>query len=105
MSAKKNHLTPLEVRKQMLLAESELNRVQFIHEWSDLKSELHRLTGPLRTVGAVASSVARVGATFSLLRRFWTRGEPKEKKSWVSMLLDGAKTGASLWLMLRSRKR
>jgi hypothetical protein len=105
MSEKKNCLTPLEVRKQILLAESELNRVQFIHEWNDMKNELHRLTEPLRTVRMVASSVARAGATFSLLRRLWSRGESKEKKSWVSMLLDGAKTGASLWLMLRSRKR
>ena len=105
MSGKKNPLTPLEVRKQILLAESELNRVQFIHEWNDLKNELHRLTGLLRTVGAVASSMAKAGATFSLLRRFWSRDGSKEKKSWGSMLLDGAKTGASLWLMFRSRKR
>jgi hypothetical protein len=105
MSGKKNRLTPLEVRKQMLLAESELNRVQLIHEWNGLKNEIHHLMRPLRTVGAVASSVAKAGAAFSLLRRLWSRGESKEKKSWVSMLLDGAKTGASLWLMLRSRKR
>jgi hypothetical protein len=105
MSGKKNRLTPLEVRKQMLLAESELNRVQFIHEWNDLKNELHRLTGPLRTVGAVASSVAKAGATFSLLRRIWSGGGSNQKKSWVSKLLDGAKTGASLWLMFRSRRR
>jgi hypothetical protein len=105
MSGKKTRLTPLEARKQMLLAESELNRVQFIHEWSELKNELHHLTGPLRTAGAVASSLARAGATFSILRRLWSRGGAKEKKSWVSTLLNGAKAGASLWLMLSSRRR
>jgi hypothetical protein len=104
MSGEKNRLTPLEARKQMLLVESELNRVQLTHEWNDFKNELHRATETLRTVGAVASSVAKAGATFSFLRGLWSRGEPKEKKSWGSMLLNGAKTGVSLWLMLR-RKR
>ena|ERR1700733_11048625 len=99
----KIRLTPLEIRKQMLLMESELNRSQLAHEWNDLKNEIRRVTNPLRAAGAIWSSAAKIGATISVLRQLLHRenGSP-EKKSFVSRLVNGARTGISLWTTLRS---
>jgi hypothetical protein len=106
MFGKKSQLTPLEIRRQMLLTESELNRIQFLHEWSELKGEIHRLTGPARTAGTFISVAARAGLAFSILRRLCRRQTVAvEETSWISSLLDGAKAGISLWKMFRSGGR
>jgi hypothetical protein len=106
MSREKSHLTPLETRKQMLLAESELNRIQFLHEWNELKGEIRRVTDPLKTAGAFISLAAETGTVLSILRPIFRRkNEAGEEKSWVSDLLDGAKAGISLWKVFRSGGR
>ena len=100
MSGKKSQLTPLETRKQILLTESELNRIQFLHEWNELKGEIRRMTNPLQVAGAFISSAAGAGAVFSVLRRICRRKNKTDgKKSWISSLLNGLKVGALLWTL------
>lgn len=90
----------------MLLTESELNRIQFIHEWNDFKGEVHRLTDPLRMAGAFLSSATKAGATFSILQNFFSRENGANgKKTFFSRLLTGVKTGISIWTAFRSSRR
>jgi len=96
------HLTPLESRKQLLLLESELNRAQLLNEVHDLKNEIHRLKDQLHAIGSVASSAAKLADTVSAIGRAFSHREEGDKASWISRLLNGAKTGTSLWLLLRS---
>jgi hypothetical protein len=104
MSGKNFHLTPLESRKQLLLVESELNRAQLVNELRDLKSEIHHLQNQVQAVGSLVSSAAKLATTFSAIGSAFThRGTGKnEKSSWISTLLNGARTGASIWSALRS---
>jgi hypothetical protein len=98
MSGKKSQLTPLATRKQLLLVESELNRVQLLNEVRDFKNEIHHLRHQVCAIGSVASSAAKLAATFF-------HHDEGKKSSWVSTLLHGMQAGASLWRLLRSCRR
>jgi hypothetical protein len=104
MPGKNFHLTPLESRKQLLLVESELNRAQLLNELRDFKSEVLQLKDQVQAVGSLASSAAKLATTFSAIGNAFTHrnGDEKGKSSWISTLLNGARTGASIWGALRS---
>lgn len=95
---------PLETRKQQLLVESELNRAQLLNKLRDFKNEIHHLKHQVWEIGSIAVSSAKLATTFSAIEQaFSHRNEgEKEKPSWISTLLNGAKAGTSLWLLLRS---
>jgi hypothetical protein len=107
MSGKNFHLTPLETRKQLLLVESELNRVQLLNEIRALKNELGPLRQQLHAVGSLAASAAKLATTLSAVANIFSprdkRGEAKE--SWFSTLLKGLQTGASLWETFKSQSK
>jgi hypothetical protein len=104
MSGKNYSLSPLESRKQLLLVESELNRAQLITELRDFKNEVHHLQDQVHAIGSIASSAAKLATTFSAIGNAFTHrnGDEKGKSSWISTLLNGARTGASIWGALRS---
>src|SRR5579859_6010868 len=95
-------LTPLAARKKLLLLESDLNREQLVEAVHDWKHAFHRSKEHWIQFGAVASTAARLTATFSTVRRLFSRSNPGGRKSWFSMLFDGVSTGASLWYLLCS---
>ncbi len=107
MSGKNFHLTPLESRKQLLLVESELNRAQLLNELRDLNNEIHHLKSQVQAAGALVSSAAKLAATFSAIGSAFTHRDAGEngKFSWLSTLLNGARTGASLWGAIRSQMK
>jgi hypothetical protein len=104
MPGKNFHLTPLESRKQLLLVESELNRAQLLNELRDFKSEIYHLQDQVQAIGSLASSAAKLATTFSAIGNSFTHRDAGEKgkSSWISTLLNGARTGASIWGALRS---
>jgi hypothetical protein len=107
MSGKNFQLTPLESRKQLLLVESELNRAQLVAELRDFKNELHQLEDQMQAIGSLASSAATLVNTFSAIGSAFAHrdGEDRKGKSWISTLLNGARTGVSLWSALRSHSK
>jgi hypothetical protein len=104
MPGKNFHLTPLESRKQLLLVESELNRAQLLNELRDFNTEIQHLKGQVQVAGTLISSAAKVAATFSAIGGAFAHRDTGEnrKSSWLSTLLNGARTGASIWGALRS---
>jgi len=96
-------MTSLETRKQLLLTESELNRLHLVEELGLVKEELCRLADKARSWGAVASSAtalaARAGAAIS------GRNGNEERFSWSATLAHGARAALSIWLALRARDR
>jgi hypothetical protein len=99
MSGKNYSLTPLEVRKQLLLVESELNRVQLLNDVRALQHEIQLVTNHVRAIGSFASSVAKMADTVSSIGSAFSHDEKdkRSKPSWISSLINGARTGASLW--------
>ncbi len=104
MSGKNLQLTPLETRKQLLLIESELNRVQLVNELRDLKTEINHVREQFHAIGSLASSATKLATTFSAIGDAFTHrdSDKKEKSSWFSTLFNGLKTGAAIWGTLKS---
>src|ERR1700722_13505477 len=96
MPGKLPQISPLKLRKQMLIAESELNRSQLIEEWESA-TEWHRaLSAGARTVGSAASAAALLVSAVRAFRR--NRG-PKDsaESSWLQPIVKGASAISSLW--------
>ena len=102
MSGKTTGLTTLELRKQLLVVESELNRAHLVNELQAMKSEVHQLTGRLSALGTLVSSVTEFGSMITgSLGGLFGQSKPQdredeEKPSWFSTLFEGARAGASL---------
>ena len=95
-------VSPLELRKELLIAESELNRAQLMEEW-EAATEWHRtLSAGARTVGSMASAVTLVVSGLRAFRR--TRDARKSTgPAWSEPFIKGAGFVSSLWEMFRSR--
>ena len=91
-------------RKQLLIAESELNRAQLVQEWQTMADEVQALATQARTISSLISSAA------SLVTGLMAIGRKKpvpaaEKLSWWQTILKGAGTVASFWSEFRSSRR
>ena len=94
-------LNPLESRKHLLLAESELNRAQLVVDMAALSADVSALTDRAKSLGSLASSAAMLVAGLAAFRR----SKPPEadaKPSWFKRILRGAGLVSSLWLAFRS---
>jgi hypothetical protein len=100
-------LKSLKVNKQLLLAESELNRAQLLQELSCFRGEIQRLENQLEMVVSLIASAAKISRTVSAIGHAFThRGRGKsESSSWISSLLSGARKGAILWAALQSHMK
>jgi hypothetical protein len=105
MSRKEPELTSLAARKQLLLLESELNRVYLCEAVHELKLEILRSKQRLSELGTVASTATKLLTTVSTASRLLSRRQTDGQRSWLSFLFDGLTTGTSLWLLLRSNHK
>ncbi|MHB8522044.1 MAG: hypothetical protein ACYDH9_14965 [Limisphaerales bacterium] len=95
-------MNPLEWRKQLLIAESEMNRAQLSQEWRTMAHEVRDLGQRAKTIGAWASSAALVLAGVAALRK----GPPApaaEKASWFQAVLKAVQVAGSIWLAFLAR--
>jgi len=94
-------MTPLETRKRLLIAESELNRMQLGLDWCAITVEGRALTDRAKSFGAMVSSAAVLVAGFTAFRR----GKAAAKSSWLQNILKGAGLISNLWLGFRAPSR
>ena len=104
MFGKKSRVTPLELRKQLLIAESEINRAQLVQEWVAMMVGVRTLTGRVKSFGSIASAAALLVAGLAAFRR-GKRADAGVKPSWFQMALKGAQAAGSIWLAFRARSR
>jgi hypothetical protein len=96
MFGKKPRLNPLESRKQLLIAESELNRAQLVQEWHMMAEGVRSVADRARSISSVASAAVSLIAGLVAVRR--ARSAPAaQKPSWWRSLLHGAQLAGSLW--------
>ena len=97
-------MKPLESRKQLLIAESELNRAQLVQDWQVMRGEVHSLASQARSIGSIISAVASLVAGLASFRR--KASEPNaEKPSWWQTILKGVGAVGSFWSEFRSQRR
>ncbi len=104
MLQRKPRLNPLQFHKELLIAESELNRVQLAEDWQSMSSDIRALTVRATSISSLASTVALVVTGIAALRtgRALVNGP---KSSWLAVALKGAKVAGSIWMAIRSRPR
>lgn len=95
-------MNPLESRKRLLIAESELNRAQLVGDMAVLKEEVRVLAGRAKSFGLIASSAGALVAGLTAFRRS-KPAEAAVKPSWIQTILKGAGLVSNLWLALPSR--
>jgi hypothetical protein len=89
------------LRKQLLIAESELNRARLSEEWQTMAHGVRDLAHRAKTIGAWASAAALLVAGVTA----WRRGAPSPgtaKSSWFQKILNGARLGARIWFAFRA---
>ena len=104
MFGKNPRLNRLESRKQLLIAESELNRAQLLQEWRTMADEVHALAEQARTIRSLASAAASLVAGVASFRRKKS-ASGAGKSSWWQSLLKGAQWASSLWTEFRPSDR
>jgi hypothetical protein len=97
-------MNPLETRKQLLIAESELNRAQLVQEWQTMADDAHSLSRKARIIGSWVSIAASLVAGLAFLRR--KKSAPAaEKPSRLQTILRGAGLVSTIWRLFRSQGR
>ena len=102
MPGKTSHLSPLESRKQLLVAESELNRAGLTDEWQAMAHGVREFAHRAKNIAAWASSAALVVAGVTALRRR-PPAPGTTKSSWLQKILNGARLASTLWFSFRAR--
>ena len=95
-------MNTLESRKQLLLAESELNRAQLTGDIRSLKAGVRALTHGGASLGPVASSAAALATGLAAFQR-GQRAAADAKPSRLELLLEGAVLMATVWLAFRAQ--
>jgi hypothetical protein len=97
-------MSPLESRKQLLIAESELNRVQLLQELRAMKGEVHSLATQARTISSFASAAATLVAGIISFRQKKSAPTP-EKPSWWRTILKSAQLAGTIWSEFQARQK
>jgi hypothetical protein len=104
MFGKKSQVSPLASRKQLLIAESELNRAQLAGDLAVLAAGVRTLTARAKSFGSIASTAAVLVAGLAAFRR-GKHADAAAKPSWLQTIFKGASLVSTLWLAFRSRGR
>lgn len=104
MPGRTTDVTPLGLRRRLLVAESDLNRARLREEITALTEEVNTVVARARSVGSIASSVAFLVASVRALRSS-PAGAGGGRASRFQALLKKAGILSSLWLALRARLR
>ena len=95
-------MNPLETRKQLLIAESELNRAQLVQEWQMVADDAHALARKASIIASWVSIAASLVAGLAFLRRKKS-AQAAEKPSRLQTILRGAGLVSTIWRLFRSQ--
>ena len=93
---------PLALRKQLLIAESEVNRARLLQAGRTLADEVGHLADRAKSFHTMASSVLSVVAALGA----FTRNPPApaaSTSSWFQKIAGGVRLASTIWLMFRAR--
>ncbi len=95
-------MNALQIRKRLLLAESDVHRARLSREWAELSDGLDRVGERVRSFDAMAASTMALVSNLS----GWATARPAPGtpvSSWFKKLVSGARLGCTLWLLFRRR--
>ena len=95
-------INPLKARKQLLIAESELNRCQLIEDVTALREDVHALTRRGKSIASIIVAAGALMTGLAAVRRRNPAADATTKPSWLQGALKGASLVSSLWHSFRS---
>jgi hypothetical protein len=104
MFGKQPHLSPLALRKQLLIAESELSRAELSAEWQTMRLGVPGLSHRAEALAAWISSAALVVTGIAALRRS-APAPGGATSSWLQKILSGARLASTIWLSFQARRQ
>lgn len=93
-------MNPLASRKQLLIAESELNRAQLAGDLTTMKTGVRAITDRAKSYGALASSIASLVTGLVSAKRN-PPARAGAKPSWLPTILKAAGLASTLWSAFR----
>ena len=100
MFGKKSRVSRLAAQKQLLIAESELNRVQLCREWQSMTDEARTISKRAQSYNGIATSVISMVAAVGVFKNN-SRAAVGAKTSWLQKITCGAKLASTVWLLFR----
>jgi hypothetical protein len=101
MFGKAHHLRPLELQKQLLVAESDLNRAQLSMDWEVLVAEVRGCAAKARTAAAWTSAAGLLATSLAAGRHSSVRAK-REDPSWFQRVLRFAQLANSILQVFRA---
>jgi hypothetical protein len=98
----KLRVSPLESRKRLLIAESEINRARLLQEGQMLADGLSSLAARARSFSTIAASILSLGAGLAAFTR--CRRAAATRSSLIQKIASGARLATTIWLLFRSRR-
>jgi hypothetical protein len=104
MSGRKSQVSPLESRKRLLVAESEINRVRLLEEWQAMTQGVRVLAHRTKAVAAWAAPVTLVVAG---LAACWRRKSAPAagKSTWFQRIVNGARLASTCWFAYHAARQ
>jgi hypothetical protein len=97
-------MNPLQARKQLLIAESEINRFQLVQEWRMMADGVCSVAHRTRSICALVLAATSLISGLVSFRR--TKSAPAGgKSSWWQTLLKGAQLAGALWAEFGPRRK
>ena len=96
-------MKPLQMRKRLLIAESELNRVMLAQEYRALSHDIGQLTRQARKLSGIAAVIAALAGGFVAFRRR-SQAPAASRSSWWPMLFKGLRFVLPLVASYRFKK-
>jgi hypothetical protein len=97
MSAKNPLIISLNSRKQLLIAESALNRAGLVQEWRMLEDDVHAFASRAGIISSFALAAASLVAGLASFRRKQSSAAVDEKPSWLRTGFKNMGTLYTLW--------
>jgi hypothetical protein len=104
MSEEGARVSPLESRKRLLIAESELNRERMIQDAGALKSDVTALVNRVKSLDSIIASAAVLVSGLAAFRREEpANGRPR--RGWLRPIIRGAGLVSTLWRAFRPKRQ
>ena len=104
MSGKNPGLNPLDLQKQLLLAESEINRGLMAGDLTALAAGVRAVTDRAKSLGTIGSSAATLVAGLATFQLDQT-AKNRAPSSWLQTILKGVHFASNLWLAVDAKSR
>jgi hypothetical protein len=104
MPGKNPCLIVLESHKQILVAESEMNRALLGRDCRAVAAEIKALSQDAKRLGTVALSAGMLMTVLSLFHRQQPANAPP-RRSWFGNVLRGLREATSVWMAFRKKSQ